>query len=119
MVDIRVKHELLKRRGKVRSRRFRSDGAEHFKLRLFLEGQLGNVESVEYELHPTFQNPVRKVTQREGGFPLDLWTWGEFEVPVTVRFKDGSVKELVHDLSYSDDLPRNPSAYTNERGDGV
>ena len=96
-----VKHELVKKRGKIRFRKFSRDGFDHFNLLIYVEGDLRDLESVEYELHPSFADPIRRVTQREGGFPLRIWTWGEFEIAVTFYLADGSTEQTVHNLLYS------------------
>ena len=113
--DLQVKHELVRRGDKVRFRKFHKGGAEHFNLRISVEGSdLEEVESVEYELHPTFPSPLRTVTKKEDGFPLEIWTWGEFEIPVTFHFKDGTVAETVYNLEYSDQLPTSEEGYIDE-----
>lgn len=110
----KIKHELVKRGGKIRVRKFSRRGYDHFSLRIYVEGDLHQLEYVEYELHPTFKNPTRLEYQRKGGFPLTIWTWGEFEIPVTLRFIDGHVEQLMHELRYSDLLPPDNSAYVDE-----
>lgn len=112
--DVNIRHRLLKRRGKIRSRRFREGGSEHYKIRLFVDGDIEALQRVEYHLHPTFHNPHRVVDDPEGGFALDIWSWGEFEIPVTLHFQDGSEREIVYPLAYSEELPASDSAYTNE-----
>ena len=111
---ITVNHKLLKRRGKIRTRRFSSEGYDHYKLRLYLTGELSNVEKVVYQLHSTFADPLRIIVDPSQGYALDIWTWGEFHVPVTVHLKDGSLQTLEHDLEYSDELPAGDGAYTSE-----
>lgn len=113
--NLQVKHELVRRGGKIRFRKFHRGGAEHFNLRISVEGSdVGDLESVEYELHPTFPSPLRKVTKREGGFPLDIWTWGEFEIPVTFYFQDGAVAGTRYQLEYSNELPAGEEEYVDE-----
>lgn len=112
--DLRVGHKVVKSGSKIRSRRFREGGYEHYKIRLFVEGDVAALKSVEYLLHDTFANPHRIITDPADGFALDIWTWGEFEIKVTLNFKDGTKTELSHSLAYSDELPASDSAYTNE-----
>lgn len=109
-----VRHKLIKKGGRIRSRRFSPGGYDHYKLRLFLDGDTSNVTSVEYELHPTFSKPHRVVTDPAHGFALDIWTWGEFEIPVKVNMRDGEPESSVYDLKYSGELPDEAHAYTNE-----
>lgn len=109
--DLRLRHKVLRKHDKVLIRRFRSDGYEHFHLRLYLEGDLNDVDWVEYHLHETFPDPNRKVTSSKNAFALDIWTWGEFTVFATVGFKDGAIQELTHELEYSSELPAGDSDY--------
>lgn len=111
---LKVQHQLLKKDGKVRSRRFRKGGQEHFNVRLFVKGDVDKVEQVDYELHPTFREAHRVVEDPSNGFALDIWTWGEFTVPVTMRMKDGSVDERTFELQYANELPPSDDDYTDE-----
>lgn len=56
---------------------------------------LADVDYVEYHLHPTFQNPVRRVKAGEGGFPLKSRGWGVFELRARIVFVDKSRTPLV------------------------
>lgn len=60
--------------------------------------ELQEIKFVEYTLHPTFKNPVRKVRTRANKFKLSSAGWGVFPVYVRVAKKDGKVRELVHHL---------------------
>ncbi len=106
-----VKHELLKIKGEIPFKKFSSKGREHFNLKIYIEGNLDELESVEYELHPTFRVPQRRIYKAEGGFPLKIWTWGEFDIQVTFHYKDGAVGSKIHHLAYSDMLPSNEDDY--------
>ncbi len=108
-----VKHEVMKQRGKILMRRFKDIDYECFKIRLFVEGDIDLLESVEYELHPSFHNPLKKIEQAKGGFPLEIWTWGEFDIEVTFNYKDKHVTGIVYSLEYSDDLPAEDEAYVD------
>jgi hypothetical protein len=56
-------------------------------LELRLDGDdIFYVDFVEYVLHPTFPNPIRKVTTPD--FLLTLTSYGSFEVKALVYFKD-------------------------------
>lgn len=57
---------------------------------------LQQIEYVEYTLHPSFPNPVRKVTNPQGGFALSANGWGEFNLVAKVAFKSGRVVTLQH-----------------------
>jgi transcription initiation factor IIF auxiliary subunit len=64
---------------------------------------LGDIACVEYRLHPSFPNPIRRVCTRgsgRAGFPLTAVGWGTFPIGVQVSFKDGTARYLQHTLSY-------------------
>ena len=60
---------------------------------------LARIKLVEYTLHPTFPNPVRRVTTRENRFALTALGWGEFRVYAKVFFTDGKVINCDHWLT--------------------
>lgn len=109
--SFQIQHELIKLRGKIPFMKYSSNGREHYNLKIFVDGDLEELASVEYELHPTFTVPNRHIYEARGGFPLVIWTWGEFDIHVTFHYKDGAVGSAVHHLSYSDILPSNPDDY--------
>lgn len=109
-----VRHEFNKRRGKILSKRFHKGGYEHFYLHIYVDGEdaeLDSLERVEYQLHSTFDRPLRVARDRSRNFQLNIWTWGEFDIYVTFHFLDGRVEERVHSLKYSDQLPPGDNAY--------
>jgi len=56
---------------------------------IWLEGEdFDDVAYVEYVLHPTFPNPVQKVTDQASNFRLAARGWGEFNIKVRVHFED-------------------------------
>jgi transcription initiation factor IIF auxiliary subunit len=114
VAKIKVEHEVLKKRNRIRFRKFRKDGYDHFKIRLYISGPLQEINYVEYELHSTFREPVRISDEREAGFPIEFWTWGEFEILVTAHYIDGHVEELTYYLEYSSELPDTAAAYYDE-----
>jgi len=114
-MDLEVAHEVQKnKRGKIKYRRFRRDGYAHYRVRLYLKGDdISKVSHVEYELHPTFSKRTRTVESSRDRFSLYIWTWGEFEVVVTVYMKDGEKKSIVHSLEYSNMLPLSENEYVD------
>lgn len=64
------------------------------------ESILDQIDSVQYTLHPTFADRLRTVRNRESQFKLTMIGWGIFNVPVEIRFKDGSVVETDYDLQF-------------------
>lgn len=65
---------------------------------------LDRVKYVEYELHPTFSKPVRRIQDRSANFRLETAGWGVFPIYAVVVFKDGTKETLQHELelTYSD-----------------
>lgn len=61
---------------------------------------LSTIEYVEYELHPTFLEPIRKVTTSHNKFALTARGWGTFEIKIQVHFYDGTEKYLTHMLLF-------------------
>ena len=110
----KVKHELVKKRNKVLMRRFKNTPDDCFKIRLHIEGDIDELKSVRYELHPSFPRPNNLIKSPSGGFALEIWTWGEFEINVTFNHKDGMETETVYHLQYSQELPVKDEDYLDE-----
>ena len=77
---------------------------------VWLEGtdaELDAVSYVEWRLHPTFPDPVRRVANRQSKFRLDTGGWGTFVVHAVISMKTGSTERLRHQLQlqYPDDTP--------------
>jgi transcription initiation factor IIF auxiliary subunit len=49
-------------------------------------GELSKVDYVEYVLHETFPDPIRRVKSPEGGFRLKTEGWGTFELKAFVHY---------------------------------
>ena len=74
-----------------------------YRVWLWLDGgSVRLVDSVVYELHPTFRNPeVRKRSDPNNPrFKVAIWTWGIFEVTAVVTLKNGRRHRLSKQLSY-------------------
>ena len=88
-----------------------------------MEKELDDVREVIYQLHPTFNPPVVKVTERNGvydsekrilhevlgrrGFPLSKIGWGTFLVSARVEFKSGKLPSILkHELKFEHTAPR-------------
>lgn len=63
------------------------------------ESVLNRIGYVEYTLHPSFPDPVRKVTERQTRFALSSNGWGEFNIQVKVVEKQGMIRYLEHWLT--------------------
>lgn len=59
---------------------------------------LDEIEYVIYTLHATFNEPVRKISDRTSYFRLDAEGWGVFTIYAQLHLKDGSTVSLEHDL---------------------
>jgi transcription initiation factor IIF auxiliary subunit len=57
--------------------------------------EMDDVQFVEYQLHPSFPNPVRRVFKKEGGFPMEARGWGIFPLRARVVFKTETREPLV------------------------
>jgi transcription initiation factor IIF auxiliary subunit len=62
---------------------------------------LDKIQCVEYTLHPSFPNPIRKVCS--AGIPAQAFAlssngWGTFAIKVRVLYRDNSVQQLQYNL---------------------
>jgi transcription initiation factor IIF auxiliary subunit len=78
---------------------------------VFLYGEgpgLPFVESITYELHPTFNDPVKRVVRSVTNprCKLVIWTWGLFTVKATIRDKTGRQEVRSHHLEYATQFSR-------------
>ncbi len=84
-------------------------GDDRWRWEAFLDdegsGELKDVESVEYILHPTFRNPIRRIEDPEGGFSLNTEGWGVFDLKAFAQMKDGSMRPLSHLVKLEYDPP--------------
>src|SRR2546426_11575560 len=64
---------------------------------------LEKIRSVEYTLHPTFPNPIRRVDERANRFALFSSGWGGFTIGVDIEWEDGSHTKKAHLLELSAD----------------
>ena len=63
---------------------------------------LDTVEAVVYQLHSTFRNPVREITDRASNFELASSGWGQFMIYLTIRYKGGREEPRQHYLSFGE-----------------
>lgn len=63
---------------------------------------LDQIDYVDYRLHSSFSNPIRRVRKRDGGFPLSAKGWGTFTLEARVVFKDCKREPVVlkHELEF-------------------
>ena len=83
------------------------EGDDWWKWAVWIEGldeALDRIDFVEWTLHPTFPNPIRKKRDRASKFRLDTGGWGVFPILARVQTKDGQEIKLRHylELHYPD-----------------
>lgn len=61
--------------------------------------ELKNIEAVTYTLHPTFADPVRRVTDRRSKFKLKEAGWGGFTIYARLAMKTGKKRNLKRELT--------------------
>lgn len=70
---------------------------------IHLEGpqeELESIEYVEYTLHETFPNPVRRRSNPRDGFKLKTSGWGVFTVYMRIHYKSGKDEIREHFLQF-------------------
>lgn len=75
--------------------KFRLNGKNHYQVFLGIKSTefdpaLSHVSYVEYELHPTFKQPIRISKNAHNNFEIEIMTWGTFVVKYKVLLKDGN-----------------------------
>jgi len=77
-------------------------GDENWEWEAFLDdggtGEIKDIDYVEYILHPTFKNPVRKIDDRESNFALKTSGWGTFNLKAFAYTKAGTKIKLSRDI---------------------
>lgn len=82
----------------VEPKTFRKNGKKHRKVKVYLDGspeELDTIDSVEYELHPSFKESSRVATYRKRKFPIKFWTYGFFDIKAKLKYKDGSPPQTI------------------------
>jgi transcription initiation factor IIF auxiliary subunit len=64
-----------------------------------LDEDLDLIDFVEWTLHPTFPNPVRKVFDRDSKFRLATGGWAGFYITAKLQLKDGNFEKLTRLLT--------------------
>lgn len=78
----------------------------HYRVRVFLQAtendarRLDEIESVTYELHPTFPDRFHKSTDRSTSFEIQIWTWGWFLVRAEIKMKGGEVARTENEIQW-------------------
>jgi hypothetical protein len=79
-----------------------------WKWSVWLEGpgdELDAIQSVTYQLHSSFKNPIREISNRQSGFRLDGSGWGQFMIFMTLLHRDGSEEKRQHWLRFGPEAP--------------
>lgn len=65
---------------------------------------LDQVDYVEYHLHSSFRDPVKRIRVKQGGFPFSTKGWGTFELKAKIVFKDKNETPVIlrHYLEFAD-----------------
>ncbi len=72
--------------------------------KIFIEATpetLSQIEYVEYELDPTFPEPIKRIHTRHNKFALSARGLRTFEIKIQVHFYDGTEKYLTHMLVFN------------------
>ncbi len=69
------------------------------------DNELENIDTVEYELHPSIPNSYRPVADRNSKFALKFNSWESFVVRITVVFKNGTTETFLHHLNSDNPFP--------------
>ena len=62
------------------------------------EKDLDEIEWVLYKLHPTFNPPVIRSTDRSTRFKMETEGWGVFTIYATIHLKNGEKIDCQHEL---------------------
>jgi len=107
MPKFAVKSQVIRdRSGKIKFWQRSGSSREQFHVGIWIDGDsadLDQVEQVDYLLHPSFHKQTRSSKNRSNNFSITIWTWGVFDIRVTLHMKDGSESPLSYFLDY--DLP--------------
>ncbi|MCK4820650.1 hypothetical protein KA005_33100 [bacterium] len=74
----------------------RREMEDYWDWELYIKGdweELKEIEYVEYTLHETFPNPIRRKYNSKDGFKLKTAGWGEFTVFIRVHYKENINKK--------------------------
>jgi hypothetical protein len=83
-----------------------SVGNNRWNWTVFIKGgrdDMEHIKCVEYTLHPSFPNPVRRVCapgDPQRPFGLSAKGWGTFSIGIRVFMKDGSHEDFKHQLKF-------------------
>lgn len=80
---------------------FTYEGEDWWSWSIWIDGpkaELDAVAYVQYTLHHTFPNPVRRIDDRATKFRLQSSGWGTFTIYALIVGNDGRKTKVTHDL---------------------
>lgn len=80
----------------------------YYKWRVFVDEPdqvLNKISEVQYLLHPTFPEPLQVRTNPDDKFAVEASGWGEFNIQITVKYKDKSTVEKSYHLDFNKKWP--------------
>lgn len=84
---------------------YNQQGLQIFRIKVLVTGpDLYRIRSVHYQLHPTFSPSEQTMTNPRNNFELELWTWGAFNMPITITTTDGRVHRYDYYFTFGDQL---------------
>ena len=79
-------------------KRFTEGGRLFWNVKIYLttdnKDDLDSVESVQYELHPTFRQRYQVATDRAANFEVRIWTYGFFNIRAKISFTNGTIETI-------------------------
>jgi len=80
-------------------------GRQIFRIKVLVTGpDLYRIRSVHYQLHPTFSPSEQTSRNPYNNFELELWTWGAFNMPITVTTTDGRTYRYDYYFTFGEQL---------------
>jgi hypothetical protein len=84
---------------------YNQEGRQIFRIKVLVIGpEKYKVRSVHYQLHPTFSPSEYTSTNPSSNFELELWTWGAFNMPITITTMDYQVYMYNYYFTFGDQL---------------
>lgn len=67
------------------------------------DSKLDDIKYVEYQLHSSFKNPIKRIRKPNDGFALSMKGWGTFLLRARLVFNDSSKVPITleHELQFS------------------
>lgn len=95
---------------------YKYTGGTRYDWSVFLDegpATLKKIRCVEYTLHPTFPNPIRRVCDSRNRFALRANGWGEFTIYVKIEWQDRHITNQPFKLDLHSRVSAKPSPRTD------